>query len=110
MEDQQLAREEIQQGDLGSANGRQAIAVTAQVYSHNSPRALDRSIIDSVASHHMISHKGYFHMLRGLGDSLSRGQHHWADAGRGAALLPLPSGDIMFNDVPNNLLLGFGSL
>jgi hypothetical protein len=93
--------ETTQQGDLGSAIGRQAIAIVgiAQVYSHNSPPALDRWIIDSDASYHMTCCKGYFHMLRGLGDSLSRGQQHWEAAGKGAALLPLPSGDIILNDV-----------
>jgi len=49
------AMEEIQQGDLRSANGRQAIAGTAQVDSHYFPPALDRW-----NSHHTTSCKGYF--------------------------------------------------
>ena len=99
----------------GSANARQAVAWMAQVNAHHnaycSPPTLDRWIVDSGASHNMISQQGYFITYYPDSTTVTLANNCIVKAtGRGDVVLLLSSGDITLKDVLHIPSLGFSSL
>jgi hypothetical protein len=84
--------------------------VNAQDNAHSLP-TLDRSIVDSRASHHKTSHQGSFITYYSNSITVTLAKNSIVNAaGKGEVVMLLPSGDITLKDVLHNPSFGFSSL